>query len=78
MDDSLIIEIWDTFKEYVPEKNRDDAATHYVDWLLGKDFSSADLEDFMGYDPHLDEAISAITSDEDYDEEDYHEDDEVY
>ena len=23
MDDSLIMEIWDTFKEYIPEKNKD-------------------------------------------------------
>ena len=56
MDDSLIMEIWDTFKEYIPEKNKDTAANHYVDYLLGKDVEPSVLETFVGYDSHLDDA----------------------
>ena len=41
MDESMIIEIWDTFKEYIPEKNKDMAANQYVDFLLGKDIEPA-------------------------------------
>jgi hypothetical protein len=76
MDESLIVEIWDTFKQYIPEKNRNNAAEQYVDWLLGKEFTSEDLEGYLGYDPHLDDAISAILEggeyeeDEEYDQED--------
>lgn len=82
MDESLIMEIWDTFREYIPEKNKDTAANQYVDFLLGKDVEVDVLEGFIGYDPHLDEAIrnvvdeaNALDSDDD---DDYYEEDEDY
>ena len=34
MEEDLIIGVWDTFKGYMPEKNRETAATHYVDFLI--------------------------------------------
>ena len=43
MEESLIMEVWDTFKEYIPEKNKDMAASHYVDYLLGKDVDASVL-----------------------------------
>lgn len=64
MDESLIMEIWDTFKEYIPEKHRDTAANHYVDYLLGKDIEVDILESFIGYDSHLDDAIRAVVEEE--------------
>jgi len=81
MDESLIMEIWDTFREYIPEKNKEIAANQYVDFLLGKDVDVKTLESFLGYDPHLDDAISLVVdqeSDEDFDEdsENYEEDEE--
>lgn len=60
MDETLIMEIWDIFKEYVPDKNKDTAANQYVDFLLGKDVDINVLEGFLGYDTHLDSAISAV------------------
>jgi hypothetical protein len=60
MDETLIMEIWDTFREYIPEKNKEMAANQYVDWLLGKDIDTEDLEGWMGFDPHLDDAIKAV------------------
>jgi len=82
MDESLIIELWDVFKEYVPEKNRETAANHYVDFLLGKDVDEAILEGLTGYDPHLDDAIQLALGDEsDNSEEeidDYYDEDEDY
>ena len=86
MEESLIIEVWDTFKDYIPEKNRDTAANHFVDFLLGKDVDTSTLEGVMGYDPHLDNAIELVLDDEnqgddkdDYDEDGYdYEDDEDY
>ena len=35
MEEQLIIEIWDLFKEYIPGKNMDTAANHFVDFLVG-------------------------------------------
>jgi hypothetical protein len=84
MEESLIIETWDVFKEYISEKNRDTAASHYVDFLLGKDVETSVLESVMGYDPHLDDAIQLVLGDEqaedDNDEDDWdsHEEDEDY
>lgn len=75
MDEGLIMEVWDTFKEYISDKNKAMAASQYVDFLIGKEVDITVLESFMGYDSHLDEAISLITSekdDEEYEEEDYY------
>jgi hypothetical protein len=69
MDESLIMEIWDTFKEYIPEKNKGTAAEQYVDFLLGKEFDADTLEGYLGYDPHLDDAINAVMDDGDHDDE---------
>ena len=73
MEESLIIETWDVFKEYIPEKNRDTAASHYVDFLVGKDVELSVLEGLMGYDSSLDQAIELIVGEnkeEDDDEDD--------
>jgi hypothetical protein len=69
MDENLIITVWDTFKEYIPEKNREMAANHYVDFLLGNDIDSKTLATYMGYDSHLDDAIKTVV-DEDLEDED--------
>ena len=76
MDESLIMTVWDMFREYIPEKNREMAANQYVDFLLGNDISIDDLQSFTGYDPHLDDAIKAVADEDidDDDEDDYNED----
>jgi hypothetical protein len=79
MDEALIMEVWDTFKEYIPEKNKDMAATQYVDFLLGKDVESSIIEGLVGYDSNLDEAIKHALAEEgfdDVDEEEYYDEDE--
>jgi len=81
MEEDLIIGVWDTFKDYMPEKNRETAANHYVDFLVGQDVSVEVLESVMGFDPHLDSAIKLILDefneiDELDAEDDYYEDEE--
>jgi hypothetical protein len=74
MEEDLIIEVWDVFREYVSDKNKEVAANHYVDFLLGKDVELSTLEGLMGYDTHLDNAIELVINEEkeeaDPDEED--------
>jgi len=60
MEEDLIIEIWDTFKEYVPEKNRENAAAHFIDFLIGRDVEMSVIESLLGFDTHLDNAIEVI------------------
>ncbi len=70
MDEQLIIELWDTFKDYIPEKNRDTAAAQYVDYLVGKDVDTSELEGVLGYDPHLDTAIEFVLGEDRNNEDD--------
>jgi hypothetical protein len=81
MEESLIMEVWDTFREYIPDKNKEMAANQYVDFLLGKDVDTSVLEGLMGYDPYLDDAMKAVIDEtkewEDGEDEDgYYEEDE--
>ena len=77
MDESLIMEIWDTFREYIPDKNKEMAANQYVDFLLGKDLDAETLGGYMGFDPYLDVAIKSVL-DENAEYEDEDEDSEYY
>jgi hypothetical protein len=70
MDENLIMVIWDMFREYIPEKNRDMAANQYVDFLLGHDIDVETLNAYTGYDNHLDDAIKTASADESEDDED--------
>ena len=83
MDDSLIIEIWDVFKEYVSDKNKEMAANQFVDFLIGKDIDNDTLNSLLGYDSYLDDAIElALDAEEPYDDVDddvsYEDEDEDY
>ncbi len=75
MDEAFIIEIWDTFKDYVPEKNRDTAANQYVDFLVGRDVDNNTLEGIMGFDPHLDQAIELTLGEENREDSDEYDED---
>ena len=77
MEEDMIMEVWDTFKEYIPDKNKETAAHQYVDYLLGKDIETGVLESFMGFDSYLDIAIKAVV-DEVSEWEDVEEDDSYY
>jgi hypothetical protein len=75
MEEDLIIEIWDVFKEYISDKNKETAANHFVDFLTGKDVDVDTLKSLVGYDAALDDAIELIVGeeeqDDDFDEDDY-------
>jgi hypothetical protein len=82
MDESLVMELWDTFREYIPDKNKEMAASQYVDFLLGKDIDAGTLESFLGYDSYLDTAIQNVLDEEkefeEEENEDYYDEDEDY
>jgi hypothetical protein len=79
MEEDVIIGIWDTFKEYVPEKNRENAAAQFIDFLLGRDVELSVIENLAGFDPHLDSAIELVVDEEGgYDSEDDEEDRDRY
>jgi hypothetical protein len=57
IDEELIIEIWETFRDYIPEKTRETAANQFLEFLQAHDVDEDTLEGLKGYDPHLDDAI---------------------
>lgn len=77
MEEQLIFEIWDTFRDHIPEKARGTAADQFVEFLLGKDVDMETMEGLLGYDPHLDAAVELALEEnkeiedgyEDYDDE---------
>jgi hypothetical protein len=74
MEEDVIIGVWDVFKEYIPDKNKDTAANHFVDFLVGNDVELSVLQGLVGYDTHLDDAIALVVDqqeEEDTDEDDY-------
>lgn len=77
MEEDLIIEIWDVFKEYISDKNKETAANHFVDFLTGKDVDVDTLKSLVGYDAALDDAIELIVGEEEQDD-DFDEDDIFY
>jgi hypothetical protein len=78
MEEDLIIEVWDTFREYVSDKNKEVAANQYIDFLIGKDVELSVLEGLMGYDTHLDNAIQLVVDENKDDEDDIDEGDYDY
>ena len=75
MDDQLIIEIWETFKDYIPEKTREVAASQFVDFLKSRDVDEDTIKSLLGYDSNLDSAIELVLDDTGYDDEDEDEED---
>lgn len=76
MDETSIVEVWDTFKDYIHEKSKESAASQYVNMLVDKGVETSTLKSLVGYDSYLDDAIHlAISYDDDddysYDDDDY-------
>jgi hypothetical protein len=80
MDEQLIIETWDLFKEYIPTKNLETAANHFVDFLVDHDVDEDVLNGLIGMDSTLDDAIKSMLKELDgyEDEEEIDLDDEEY
>lgn len=80
MKEDIIADIWTTIVEHIPEKQRNDAATDFVNIFMDHGVKESVLEGLMGIDPYLDEALNYVIDDEiiaedgsedyDYDDED--------
>lgn len=57
MDDSLVIEIWELFKEYVDKKQIEIVAEKYIDLCADHGVCDQVFTDCLGTDHHLDDAI---------------------
>ena len=70
MNQDLLADIWNVLGERIPEKDKQDAATEFVNTLLDYDIAESTLEGMLGIDTYLDTAIEYAIEDEpgDHDE----------
>jgi hypothetical protein len=76
MKDDLIADLWNIVVEHIPEKQKKDVAADFVNALLDHGIKESVLDNLLGIDPYLDQAIEYATDGEDYSEEEdeYYED----
>jgi len=71
LDSNKVIELWQFFKEYLDQKQLEVIAEKYVDLLADYGVSDVELQDAIGHDDILDDAINYYL---DVDNEDKHDD----
>ena len=79
MNASLIVEMWDLFADYTDKKHQPVIAEKYVQLVTDHGATDRDLQNVLGHDDDLDDAIKEIlelTDDDDDFEDDYDYDDE--
>ena len=73
MKEDLIADIWSVVVEHIPEKQRANVASDFVNTLMDYGIKETTLDSLLGVDPYLDDAIEyvidgeEIESDDDYD-----------
>lgn len=76
MKEDLIADLWNVVIGHIPEKQRADVASDFVNTLLDYGIKDSVLDALQGVDPYLDVAIKyaidgeEIEEDDSYDEED--------
>ena len=62
-------EIWGVLKEYIPAKEKQEAADHLISLLVDMDFPDSDFQSLVRSDRHLEEAAQEYLDEDDDDEE---------
>jgi len=70
MKEDLIADIWTLVIEHIPEKQRADVASDFVNTLLDYGIKESTLQSLLGIDDYLDGAIEYSIDDEEIEEED--------
>lgn len=71
IDSNKVVELWQFFKEYLDQKQIEVIAEKYVDLLADYGVTDEELQDAIGHDDNLDDAINYYL---DVDNEDKHDD----
>ncbi len=76
MKEDLIADLWNVMIEHIPEKQRKDVASDFVNTLMDYGIKESTIEALQGIDPYLDDAIEYVIDGEEIDSEDdeYYED----
>ena len=71
MNASLIVEMWDLFKDYADKKQLSVIAEKYVTLVTDHGATDRDLEHVLGHDDDLDDAIKEMIDLDSHDEDDW-------
>lgn len=71
METQMLIDVWNLIKSYVPAKDRSIVAEKFVDIAMDNGIEDNDLQEMVGHDDDLDEAIkyNLDTDEDDYEDE---------
>jgi len=69
MNASLIVEMWDLFADYTDKKHRPVIAEKYVQLVTDHGATDRDLQNVLGHDDDLDDAIKEMVDLEDDEDE---------
>ncbi len=70
MKEDLIADLWSVVVEHIPEKQRANVATDFVNTLMDYGIKESTLDHLLGVDPYLDNAIEYAIDGEEIEEED--------
>ena len=76
MKEDLIADLWSVVVEHIPEKQRANVATDFVNTLMDYGIKETTLDSLQGVDPYLDDAIEYVIDGEEIaeEEDEYYED----
>lgn len=64
----MLIDVWNLIKSYVPAKDKSVVANKFVDIIANSGLAEEDLQELLGHDEELDEAIQELR---DYDKDEF-------
>ena len=70
MKEDLIADLWSVIVEHIPEKQRANVATDFVNTLMDYGIKETTLDSLQGVDPYLDDAIEYVIDGEEIEEDD--------
>lgn len=68
-DIEAVREIWNVLKEYIPAKEKQEAADHLISLIVDMDFPDSEFQSLVRSDRYLEEAASEFL-DDDFDDVD--------
>ncbi len=70
MKEDLIADLWSAVVEAIPEKQRANVAADFVNILMDYGIKESTLDNLLGVDPYLDDAIEYVIDGEEIEEDD--------
>lgn len=71
LDIDSVREIWNVLNEYIPQKEKQEAADHLIPLLVDLDFTDSEFQSLVKSDRYLEEAAQEYLEDDDDDEYEY-------